>query len=375
MSSKWKYAGLDTKHRLALLENGNKELFDEEVARTKEIVDARRELGLDTTAEEKWMDEVGYSYSLSLVDEGTPVSKTGYAKLYLDGKTPDTEMSVVKAGKLNKPSGGSYISAAKSKIDKAMKLALDKTREKYDERKKTVKDEIYDKYPHLKEQLINEGASLGGGKIGKMYELLEKELSDAYALLDTKLEQDLQRIGKKYSGFKDEISEYRRNGTALESLGVIADVLIKNAAIEDEFDYSDIPGLGVKVRVKNSGTSAKDDAETETSAGKKPVTENGYKASDDDEYEEESQASDKDIVYETEDEGDTLSDVLHDSIGTVANQAQKNPEKAVKAVTEMLVLGGLSTDDAWKSALELVKLLIGRGKAGNNKASTSASGM
>ena len=82
MATKWKYADIDAENRLEMLRNGNKELFLEETARTKEITDARRALGLDTSEQEKWMDTVGRNYNQSLASEGDTVSTKGYAELY-----------------------------------------------------------------------------------------------------------------------------------------------------------------------------------------------------------------------------------------------------------------------------------------------------
>lgn len=373
MSSKWKYAELDAEHRLALLNNGNKELFDEEVARTKEITDARRELGLDTSAQEKWMDEVGYNYSLSLVDEGTPVSKTGYAKLYLDGKKADTEPSGVKIARYGKPVTTSYISDAKRKIDKAMNLALDKIREEYAARKKAAKDEIYDKYPYLKEQLVNEGASLDGGKIGRMYELLEKELADTYALLDVGLEEALYNTEKKYAGFKNEITMHRKSGTALESLGVIADVLIKKAAIEDGFDYSEIPGMSTRGKAKSAaalkGKSA--DTDSKASAREKAALAQQSRTTED----EESVTSEKEIIPEEESKKATLSDSLYDNIGAVAKQAYDDPVKAAGAISKMLITNGMPMPDAFKAAFELVSLLVARSSQRVDGVQAAASGV
>ena len=95
MATKWKYADIDAENRLEMLRNGNKELFLEETARTKEITDARRALGLDTSEQEKWMDTVGRNYNQSLASEGDTVSTKGYAELYLGEKKQDTEPSPV----------------------------------------------------------------------------------------------------------------------------------------------------------------------------------------------------------------------------------------------------------------------------------------
>ena len=246
MASKWKYASIDADRRLELLKKGNKELFDEEVARTREITKARRELGLDTKEQEDWMDTVGYSYSTSLAEDGQKVSEKGYAKLYLDDKGDDGGISPVKAYKTQSGIGTAYISGAKSKITKAEKLAKKALENEYAALKEEIRSTLYGKYPYLEEKVFNEGASLEGGKMKRLYDGLEKELSEIYAELEKEYGDKLSDISERYEGYRDEISEYRKNGTAKESLGVIADVLIKNAAKKDGFDYSVISGLSGK---------------------------------------------------------------------------------------------------------------------------------
>ena len=242
MATKWKYANLDAQHRLDLLKEGNKELFDEEVARTKEITRARRELGLDTTEQENWMDTVGYNYSLSLAGVGDKVSKTGYAELYLKDKPKNSGTSPVKSYS-EKVASTYRFADAKRKVAKAGDLAKKALAKEYEEIKERARNELFDRYPYLKEKLINSGASLEGGKAEREYRKLEAKLEDIYSQLDDEYKSRLSDIESRYSGIVQTLMDYKEKGTTKESFGVIADDLIRKAAKIDGFDASLIPGV------------------------------------------------------------------------------------------------------------------------------------
>lgn len=362
MASKWKYADLDANHRIGLLRNGNKELFDEEVARTKEITKARRELGLDTTEQEKWMDTVGYNYNLSLAGEGDKVSKEGYARLYLDEKKADTEKSPVKSYREDAPKVTGYISAAKRKITKAQELARESLTKQYEAKKVKARDELYDRYPHLKEQILNEGASPVGGKMKRAFDSIENELSELYAALDAELEQALLGIDEKYNGFKNQISEYRKNGTAKESLGVIADVLIKNAAIQDGYDYSGIPGIGKTVSVSALGKDDdEDDEAAELSKAASEIVRRYPKKKlghDGENNEEENTVS----IREEKTSGEVMREVA-DMLGERLKDMTPGNRVILGTIGEMLVRNRMAPDAAARLASELLMLLM-NGKIG-----------
>lgn len=260
MASKWKYASLNAESRLKMLRNGNKSVFDEEVARTKDITKAMRELGLDTTAQEKWMDEVGYNYSLSTAAPTDKVSKSGYSKLYLDG---DGKKSTEKAKTVAAPAN-TYITDAKLKIQSAGKLAKKAAVQKYDGLKQAAKKELYSSNPYLEEALINSGASLNGGKAAKAFEAIENRLEEIYADYDGELAKELDSLDKKYAAMTDKILEYRKNGTAKKSLGTIANVLVKNAAAEDGYSAADVPGVLGTATVKKVGGAKSSNANLQT---------------------------------------------------------------------------------------------------------------
>lgn len=241
MSSKWKYANLDAETRLEMLRSGNKEVFDEEVERTKSVTNARRELGLDTTEQENWMDTVGYNYSLySGSNQGESknnISKTGYAALYLKSeKDKENEpMSKVKAYKTTTGLTSTPVSDATYKIKSAGEEAKSVIREKYAALKEQAKNEFYKKYPYLNEAILNSGASLEGGKAAKIRADLDTELSKIYGEYDKAMEAELAATEKKYEGLVETLLEYRRDGYAKSALDSLANMLINRAASGDGY--------------------------------------------------------------------------------------------------------------------------------------------
>ena len=83
MSTKWKYASLPASERLGMIRNGNKDVYDSEIARAKDVVKARIDAGLDVTEQKKWIDDVSYNYNLYGADRmgisPSLVNQTGYA--------------------------------------------------------------------------------------------------------------------------------------------------------------------------------------------------------------------------------------------------------------------------------------------------------
>lgn len=351
MASKWKYADLDAQHRLELLKKGNKELFDEEVERTREVTNARRELGLDTTEQERWMDTVGYNYNLHLSDGSTPVSKSGYANLYLNEKKPDTVPSSVKRNRSWSVPESTPYSDALWKIEEARKLARQATEARFAQEKAAAREELYGRYPHLKEQLLNQGASLEGGKVKRAYELLEKRLSEIYAELDLQLSAALEAVDKRYAGINRELDSYRVNGASKSSYGVIAEALIRRAAHDYGYDSSLIPGIGSK-------TKYKDDEESEDSKMQDAAVKNALEEDNDEASLAETSRSDV-VIDESTGEAST-TDKAYDGILKVADSIKKDPENAVAAIGKMLMLNGMSDTGAIRTAIELVELFMKR---------------
>ena len=211
MATKWKYADLDAENRLEMLRNGNKELFLEETARTKEITDARRALGLDTSEQEKWMDTVGRNYNQSLASEGDTVSTKGYAELYLGEKKQDTEPSPVKLRKSGVYTADQDIVREKNKILKAEKSAKENLEKEYEALREKAKQNLYDKYAFLEEAILNSGGNLKGGKLARAYEYLETRLDEMYDELAGELKVKLAAVEDKYGSLVDEVLSSKKS--------------------------------------------------------------------------------------------------------------------------------------------------------------------
>lgn len=83
MSNKWKYSTLPAYERIGMIRSGNKDVYDNEIARSKDVIKQRKELGLDISDQKDWIDEVSYNYQLhnaeSSGEDLSTVMKTGYA--------------------------------------------------------------------------------------------------------------------------------------------------------------------------------------------------------------------------------------------------------------------------------------------------------
>lgn len=87
MASKWKYASLPAEERLSKIREGDKDVYESEIARSVDAANSRKELGLDTTEQRDWIDRVSYNYNLSNAGKigisSALVNKTGYADVLL----------------------------------------------------------------------------------------------------------------------------------------------------------------------------------------------------------------------------------------------------------------------------------------------------
>lgn len=258
MSTKWKYATLPASARIDLLRKGRRDVLEEEIARTAEVVKARRELGLDTSEQEKWMDTVGYSYNLAhareIGESEESVAKEGYARLYLDGKktgTPKSDtVSQVHEYRTSARPKSSEISNAKRKIERAGEMAIEAIGKRYADKAAELESAFYGESPTLREAVLNSGGHDDGGKMASAYRAKATELG---AVLDGKseaMEKEISKSRQKYAELVETLLGYRKNGAAKESLDTIADVLIKNAALEDGYDPSPITGKPSRISVK-----------------------------------------------------------------------------------------------------------------------------
>ena len=91
MASKWEYSSLPAQDRLDMIRGGNKDVYDSEIARSLDVINSRKELGLDIAEQKNWIDNISYNYNLHNAEnmgiESSRVNKTGYADLLLGTKT------------------------------------------------------------------------------------------------------------------------------------------------------------------------------------------------------------------------------------------------------------------------------------------------
>ena len=82
MANKWKYSTLPASERLGMVRSGNKDVYDNEIARSLDVIKQKKELGLDISDQKDWIDQVSYNYNLHNANglaSASKVNKTGYA--------------------------------------------------------------------------------------------------------------------------------------------------------------------------------------------------------------------------------------------------------------------------------------------------------
>ena len=86
MSSTWEYADLPAAERLDMIRNGNKDVYDSEVARSLDKIKQYENAGISTDAQKEWLDTLGYNYNLYIASQQgeslNNVAKNGYAETY-----------------------------------------------------------------------------------------------------------------------------------------------------------------------------------------------------------------------------------------------------------------------------------------------------
>ena len=68
-NTKWKYGTIPATERLSMLRKGNKDLYDEELSRTRDAIENRLAAGLDVSEQMKWGDTISYQYNLSQAEK------------------------------------------------------------------------------------------------------------------------------------------------------------------------------------------------------------------------------------------------------------------------------------------------------------------
>lgn len=240
MTTKWKYATIPAAQRLSMLREGNKELYDEEVARTKDVIAARLEAGLDVDEQMKWGDTISYNYNLAAAQQAgenpDSVAKTGYSqRLFGTLAVSDGTGNTSEVNNPSKLSTGSYQENYKNENTGTIARAVtdsyvaginqrlnslanqynqyvsDVTKN-YERQKQDVLKAYKDREKLLEEKELNEGRA-GGGRSATEKLRSRQELIDLLADLD---QQKEKAISDAHSAVEEQI--YNVGNTAMAGL-------------------------------------------------------------------------------------------------------------------------------------------------------------
>ena len=93
MANKWKYSSLPAEERIGMIRKGDKDVYANEVDRALDVIKTRESLGLDTTDQKDWIDNISYNYNLYNAERmgisPNNVNKTGYADKILASGTQE----------------------------------------------------------------------------------------------------------------------------------------------------------------------------------------------------------------------------------------------------------------------------------------------
>ena len=82
MSNKWKYATMSADERIGRVRKGDKDVYDNEMERSLDVIKRNTAEGLDISAQKEWIDNLSYNYNLYNAERmGIPeekVNKKGY---------------------------------------------------------------------------------------------------------------------------------------------------------------------------------------------------------------------------------------------------------------------------------------------------------
>ena len=87
MANVWKYSTLPSDSRIGMVREGNRDVYENEIARSMDVIETRKKMGLDITDQKNWIDTVCYNYNLynakKMGIDAVNVNKTGYADTLL----------------------------------------------------------------------------------------------------------------------------------------------------------------------------------------------------------------------------------------------------------------------------------------------------
>ncbi len=189
MANKWKYSSLAANERLDRIRGGDKDVYENEIARSLDVVKSRRELGLDVSEQKDWIDRVSYQYNLSGAEKlGLPLSsvnETGYAdRLLSEGKSAGkSAASAGSSGVITVvPSGTEKWTQARALLDEfyGRVQALEKER------------------ANLDEWLVNNGIDRDSGEGQKYRKQFEKESKTKLESYKSDYMKKIEAIGFRF---------------------------------------------------------------------------------------------------------------------------------------------------------------------------------
>lgn len=148
----WKYATLSEKERLGKIRNGDKDVYNTEIARLDYLSDARKSLGFETKDIEDWRTLINQANSASSQKQPYKVSSSKALPRYYAGDTDKTVSDFY-----------SYMSSLNKKLTNDRKTALTEAAQAKQE---------------LDEWLSSNGLSAYGGTAARKNAEIQNKLSD-----------------------------------------------------------------------------------------------------------------------------------------------------------------------------------------------------
>lgn len=212
--TKWKYASVPATQRLSMLREGNKELYDEEVARTRDVITDRLAAGLSVDEQMKWGDTISYQYNLSNAEKAgvstDTVAKNGYSEKLFGNLAVSNKNGTSTVKEPKKVNGESYRDNYKNETSESLGKAVNDAyvsainrrlselsaqynryvsdiTSQYEAQKKEALDAYEKEEAYYREKELNEG-TVGGGRSEtnrlKAKEALNERLSSLAASKD-----------------------------------------------------------------------------------------------------------------------------------------------------------------------------------------------
>lgn len=256
--TKWKYGTVPAAQRLSMLREGNKELYDEEIARTRDVITDRLSAGLSVDEQMKWGDTISYQYNLSNAEKAglspDSVAKSGYSeKLFGDlavsnGSTTSTVASPKKVNtesyrdnyknetteSLGKAVNEAYAAAINRRLSELSaqynRYVSDVTAQ-YEAQKRQVLDDYEKQEEYYREKELNEG-TVGGGRSETTRLKAKQALDEA---LSTLAERRDRSIAEAHEAAQSSVYDIARS-----AMTTFSDEYYKYNALSERRDERDV---------------------------------------------------------------------------------------------------------------------------------------